>query len=270
MSESTSWAIVDTAAEPELFSMLEQWDPPHVSLYTQPVQEEIGHLAPYLVQINEAVLLWLTRRETAWGILLESKAEMKVLRQHLRKYLHVKIPGEEKPVFFRFYDPRNIWPLLAILSPWEQHAFLGPVEAITTNWKGIQRCENFAALRAKFPAGSTSRRKIMRISSEQMDKLTLIFEQRYVEDLVGKIETWRKGESQIGAQKVGEIFRWLKRQGITDDRSIRGLFYLFHERGCLALENIPENFRVVLCAKEEQGVFKAETLLLQELGNVPL
>ncbi|RLM17872.1 hypothetical protein BIY29_18850 [Brenneria alni] len=270
MSESTSWAIVDAAAEPELFSMLEQLDPPHVSLYAEPVSDEMGRLAPYLVQTNEEVLHWLMLRETPWGILLDSKVDMKVLRQHLRKHLHVQIPGEEKPVFFRFYDPRNIWPLLTILSSWEQHAFLGPIDAIATNWKGMQRRENFAALKAKFHTGSASRRKIMQISQEQMDKLALIFEQRYIEGLVERIEAWGGCDDQTDAQMIGETFRWLKQQGVTDDRSIRGLFSLFYQRGCLALDNIPENFRAVLCAEGEEGVFKAETLLLQELGDVPL
>ncbi|PWC09489.1 DUF4123 domain-containing protein [Brenneria roseae subsp. americana] len=270
MSKMTSWAIVDAAAEPELFSMLEQVDPPHASLYAEPVPEYLGRLAPYLVKAEGVALNWLKQRKTPWGILLESKADMKTLRQHLRKYLHVQIPSEEKPVFFRFYDPRNIWPFLAILSPWEQHTFLGPVETITTNWQGMQRHESFVALREKFHAGSTSRRKIMQISQEQMDKLALIFEQRYIENLVEKIESWNGGNGQVDAQTVGETFRWLKQQGITDDRSIRGLFSLFHTRGCLTTENIPADFRRVLCADGERGVFKAETLLLRELGSVPL
>lgn len=270
MNEAMNWAIVDAAAEPELFSMLEHFDPPNASLYAEPVPEEIGRLAPYLVQINEGSRQWLMQRETPWGIWLESNAEMKVLRQHLRKYLHVQIPDEEKPVFFRFYDPRNIWALLAVLSPWEQHTFLGPVDAIATNWKGELRDERFTALREQFPSGSGSRRKMMRISLEQLDALSLVFEQRYIDGLVERVESWNGHSGQIEAATIGETFRWLKEQGIVDDRSIRGLFSLFYQRGCLELETIPSNFRNVLCAVGEEGAFKAETLLIQELGDVPL
>lgn len=270
MNETMNWAVVDAAAEPELFSMLENCDPPNTSLYAEPVSEEINRLAPYLVQINDGSRQWLMQRKTPWGIWLKSSAEMKALRQHLRKYLHVQIPDEEKPVFFRFYDPRNIWPVLSILSPWEQHTFLGPIEAIATHWKGEQRDEHFAALREQFPSGSGSRRKMMRISREQLDALTLVFEQHYVDGLVEKIEAWREDNEKIEARTVGETFRWLKQQGISDDRSIRGLFYLLCQRGCLAVEQIPEHFKTVLCEPGEEGGFKAETLLIQELGDVPL
>ncbi|WP_174868455.1 DUF4123 domain-containing protein [Pectobacterium polaris] len=270
MSEITRWAIVDAAVEPELFSMLEQLDPPHASLYAEPVPEDIGRLAPHLVRVDDAIIQWLEQRKTPWGIRLESRADMKTLRQHLRKYLHVQIPNEEKPVFFRFYDPRNIWPLLSVLSDWEKHTFLGPIEAIKTNWQGTSQYESFVALRATFQAGCTSRRKIMRFSPEQMGELTLIFEQRYLENLVSKIESSDGENRPIDLQKIGEIFRWLKQQGITDDRSIRGLFSLFHERGCLILEDIPADFKNVLCTEGKKGVFKAETLLLRELGSVPL
>ncbi len=270
MNEAMNWAIVDAAAEPELFTMLELYDPPNASLYAEPIAEDIGRLAPYLVQINEGSRQWLMHRSTPWGIWLESKAEMKALRQHLRKYLHVQIPDEEKPVFFRFYDPRNIWALLQVLSPWEQHTFLGPVDAIATHWKGELRDERFTALREQFPSVSSSRRKMMRISREQLDELSLVFEKRYIDGLVEKIEAWSGHDRKIEAATIAETFRWLKQQGIVDDRSIRGLFSLFYQRGCLALETIPSNFRHVLCAAGEEGGYKAETLLIQELGDVPL
>jgi hypothetical protein len=270
MSETMNWAIVDAAAEPELFSMLERFDPPNASLYAEPIPEEISRLAPYLVQMNDDCRHWLMKRTTPWGIWLESNADMKVLRQHLRKYLHVQIPDEEKPVFFRFYDPRTIWPLLSVLSPWEQHSFLGPVAAMATHWKGVLREARFTALREQFPSGSSSRRKMMRISHEQLDALTLVFEQQYVDELVEKIKTWSEGYEKIEAKTVGETFRWLKLQGITDDRSIRGLFYLFCQRGYFEMEKIPEQFKSVLCVEGEEGAFKAETLLIQELGDVPL
>jgi Fe2+ or Zn2+ uptake regulation protein len=270
MNKTMNWAIIDAAAEPELFSMLELYDPPNASLYSQPIPEEIGRLAPYLVQMNDNCRQWLMQRATPWGIWLESKAEMKLLRQHLRKYLHVQIPDEEKPVFFRFYDPRNIWPLLSVLSPWEKHSFLGPVEAIATHWKRELRDERFTALREQYPLGSGSRRKMMRISHEQLDALTLVFEQQYVDGLVEKIETWSKDGEKIETKTVGETFRWLKQQGIIDDRSIRGLFYLFCQRRCLSVDKMPAPFLNALCNEAEEGTFKAETLLIQELGDVPL
>ena len=270
MRTPVNWAIIDAAAEPALFAMLEDLDPPHASLYADPVPDEIGRLAPWLVQVTPEVQDWLLTRETPWGIFIKSAAEMPALRQHLRKFLHVQIPDEEKPVIFRFYDPRNIWPMLEILTPWDQHSFLGPVEAISTHYKGSERSEDFAALREQYPRGSSSRRKIMKITPLQMEQLGDIFEQRYIDQLIEKMAEWQGNPGTLNADDIGTTFRWLKAQGITDDRSIRGLFRLFYEKQCLTVDAFPPHYKAVLSDEGEEGVYKAESLLIQELGDVPL
>ncbi|MEX6397558.1 DUF4123 domain-containing protein [Providencia hangzhouensis] len=87
-------------------------EPPASCLYSEPIQPEIVSLAPYLVEVTEEVQRWLSTRETPWEIYVYTHATMRELRQHLRKYLMVMIPGQEKPVFWRFYDPRNVWDVL--------------------------------------------------------------------------------------------------------------------------------------------------------------
>lgn len=270
MEATFNWAIVDAGAEPELFSLLEEHNPPAVSLYAEPIAEELARLAPYLLQVNAVSREWLMQRQTPWGFWLKSQATMRELRQHWRKYLHVQIPDEEKPVYFRFYDPRNIWSLLAVLSPWEQHRFLGPVEAIATHWRGETHQQEFAALRAQFPANSGPQHKLMRLSHPQIDALNQAASERYIDELVEKMAAWPSRDQVIDRQHVAETFYWLQQQGITDDRSICGLFYLFCQRGCLAVETLPAEFKAVLCSADEDGAFKAETLLLQELGQLPL
>jgi len=270
MRTPVNWAIIDAAAEPALFTMLDELDPPHACLYADPVPDEIGRLAPWLVQVTSDVHTWLLKRETPWGIVVTSSVEMPALRQHLRKYLHVQIPDEEKPVLFRFYDPRNIWAMLDILPPWDQHSFLGPVETISTRYAGHERTENFAALREQYPRGSGSRRKMMQITSSQMEQLSEIFEQRYIDQLVEKMAEWQVENITIDPDDVANTFRWLKAQGITDDRSIRGLFRLFCHKNCIAVASLPANYKSVLCDDAEEGVYKAESLLIQETGDVPL
>ncbi|WP_049191867.1 DUF4123 domain-containing protein [Serratia marcescens] len=271
MDDVITWAIVDAAAEPEVFTMLEALDPPHTCLYAEPVTEEILNVAPFLILATQDVLTWLKVRRPPWGILLESQANMITLRQHLRKYLHALLPGEKTPVYFRFYDPRNIWPLISVLSPWELHSFLGPINAITTYWQGEERREHFIELRKAFHSQSGSRRKMLQISQEQLDKLTYLFEQRYVETLLSKINSWSEANGEpADAEATGEIYHWLKQQGIDDERSILGLFRLFHQRGYLSMKKWPEGFKNVLSNSGEDGTIKAETLLLRELGYIPL
>lgn len=270
MDDVITWAIVDAAAEPEVFTMLDTLDPPHTCLYAEPVTDEILNVAPFLILATQDVLAWLKVRRPPWGILLESQANMITLRQHLRKYLHVLLPGEKTPVYFRFYDPRNIWPLISVLSPWELHSFLGPINAITTHWQGEERREHFTELRKTFHSQSGSRRKMLQISQVQMDKLNEMFDQRYVKTLVGKINSWSESDSEpANTEATGEIFHWLKKQGIDDERSILGLFRLFHQQGYLTLATLPPEYRTALNDPNEAGVFKAESLLLREMGCLP-
>ncbi|SUJ35200.1 DUF4123 domain-containing protein [Serratia marcescens] len=270
MDDVITWAIVDAAAEPEVFTMLDTLDPPHACLYAEPVSDDILNVAPFLILATQDVLAWLKVRRPPWGMLLESQASMTTLRQHLRKYLHVLLPGEKTPVYFRFYDPRNIWPLISVLSPWELHSFLGPINAITTHWQGEERREHFTELRKSFHSQSGSRRKMLQISQEQLDKLTAVFDQRYVDTLVSRISNWSEaGSEPADAAATGEIYHWLKQQGIDDERSILGLFRLFHQRGYLSLATLPPEYRTALNDPNETGAFKAESLLLREMGCLP-
>ncbi|AYM91222.1 DUF4123 domain-containing protein [Serratia sp. 3ACOL1] len=95
MEEHKLYAIIDGALEADLQLMLERYNPPHCCLYAEPVQPELLELAPWLVMVDQQVEAWLGTRETPWGIYIYSKANIKSLRQHLRKYLHVLLPDQE-------------------------------------------------------------------------------------------------------------------------------------------------------------------------------
>ncbi|EFJ7400522.1 DUF4123 domain-containing protein [Escherichia coli] len=264
------YAIVDGAVEEGLLDFLNEVNPPHCCLYAEPIQPDLVALAPYLVEVVPEVEAWLSVKASPWGIYLTTYSTMNVLRQHLRRYLQVLIPDETKPVLLRFYDPRNIWDFLSVLSEWEKYLFVGPVDKITTFWNGEEKCKTFHEIKDKFPVDSGTRRKIMKVSRAQMDALILIFEERYIESLAEKLKSWGEPPEKINKEIIGSTLQWLRHQGITDDRSIRGLFYLFHSRECLTADTIPEDFRRILGDGDDEGVFKAETLLIRELGNVPL
>ncbi|MGK2895225.1 hypothetical protein [Klebsiella michiganensis] len=111
---------------------------------------------------------------------------------------------------------------------------------------------------------------MLQISQEQLDMLTEVFDQRYVETLVKKINSWSEANSgPANIEATGEIYRWLKQQGIDDERSILGLFRLFHQRGYLTLATLPHKYCTALNDPNEAGVFKAESLLLREMGCLP-
>ncbi|KAA1195091.1 DUF4123 domain-containing protein [Photorhabdus heterorhabditis] len=270
MAEEKRYAVIDGAAEPRLFFILEHFDPPVTCLYDESLQPELLKVAPYLVEVTEKVGLFLAEWGTPWGILLHSQADMKTLRQHLRKYLQVLLPDQAKPVFFRFYDPRNIWDFLSILSDWEIHCFLGPIDKIATNYPGIDRQDSFHAARKQFPRGASSKRKMLSITSEQLEKIQIIFTERYVHKLASCIDEWGRIEGLNYIDYSRTLFTWFRNIGITDDRSIRGLTKLFVLHKYCSIEELPVHYKTLLENDSEPGYLRAEKLLLQELGSVPL
>ncbi|MDX7990714.1 DUF4123 domain-containing protein [Xenorhabdus sp. Reich] len=276
MNQEILYAIIDGAAEPDLFLMLERYDPPSACLYSEPLQPELVEIAPYLVQVDENVKIWLECRKTPWGIFIHSTADMKTLRQHLRKYLQVLLPQQEKPVFFRFYDPRNIWDFLGVLSDWEVHCFLGPITRVTTLCLEKERTDNFVRIREPFPVGATSKRKMLSISPVQLEKIQLIFTERYIEKLANFIPEWlEKAPFDFiphidTVECARQFFAWFSQINITDDRNVRGLLQLFITRHYLSINDLPTAIYAQLTEFNQPGHMRAESLLIQELGQVPL
>ncbi|CDG22410.1 conserved protein of unknown function [Xenorhabdus poinarii G6] len=276
MSQEKLYAIIDGAAESDLFLMLARYDPPSACLYGEPLQPELVEIAPYLVQVTEEVKIWLECCKTPWGIFVHSAADMKTVRQHLRKYLQVLLPQQEKPVFFRFYDPRNIWDFLGVLSDWEVHCFLGPITRITTLYLEEERTDNFAKIREPFPAGATSKRKMLAITDIQLEKIQAVFTARYIKKLASMIPGWlEKAHFDFiphidTVECARQFFDWFNQNGITDDRNVRGLLQLFITRHYLTIDDLPTAIYSQLTEYNQPGHMRAENLLIQEMGQVPL
>ncbi|HIE4757269.1 TPA: DUF4123 domain-containing protein [Proteus mirabilis] len=168
----TCYAIIDAASEPDIFNMLAEYEPPASCLYSEPIQPEVESLAPYLVEATEEVQRWLSQRETPWGIYVYTHATMYELRQHLRKYLMVMIPGQEKPVFWRFYDPRNVWDVLGTFDNWRLHVFLGPISQLKTLLWGDEIVSRFERERRGFPDNAKLGGKLLKFTDSEMELLS--------------------------------------------------------------------------------------------------
>lgn len=172
------YAVIDAASEPDVFSLLDEYNPPACCLYSEPLQPEMADLAPYLVEVSDDVRKWLDTRQTPWGIYLYSAVAMRELRHHLRKFTMVIIPGQEKPVFWRFYDPRNIREILATFDDWRLHTFLGPVTKLETSLWGHKKSDRFEKQRKRYPEQAAMRSMFMKFSAADYAKINTVFEQR--------------------------------------------------------------------------------------------
>lgn len=262
------YAIIDGAVMKDLMDFLSEHNPPHACLYSEPLQPELVGLAPYLLEVTPEVEKWLQWNTYPWGIYLTSKATMRVLRQHLRKYLQVLLPNETKPVIFRFYDPRNIWDFLSVLSDWEKHLFLGDISRIETNYR-LQQDMSFTRLHERYPATQTIKSKLMSISKEQYSLLEIIFERRYVRELTETMRAVSTSINNISITWSGELFNYLRNLGIIDRRSIDELAKSFTINNIFNLDDIPHEYAIILEGTTHPGHYRAEQLLLNVNGVIP-
>lgn len=85
---------------------------------------------PYLVQTdpNGAFLKWLEQNESQdWGWAAISSASFEVVFAHCQSLIQVTMPSQ-KSVFFRFWDPRFLEPLVAAVPEQDKRSLMGPVE----------------------------------------------------------------------------------------------------------------------------------------------
>ncbi|MBP6082018.1 MAG: DUF4123 domain-containing protein [Providencia sp.] len=302
----TCYAIIDAAAEPEVFNLLAEFEPPASCLYSEPVQPEIAELAPYLVEATEDVKNWLNQRETPWGMYVYTQATMRELRQHLRKYLMVMIPGQEKPVFWRFYDPRNVWGILGTFDNWRLHVFLGPITQLKTVLWGEETASRFERERRNYPENAKLGGKLMKFTDSEMlmlsqqkialltAKMALFFihaTERYqtpkvhvpIDELVEqtiynpKILSLKYFTTNLCNEKTWEFyFEYAKKvidvcheHDINHDKPI-GLFcYLlaFHE--IYSVELIPSEWHVILSTPNARDFYKIEKLSMTLMDTIP-
>lgn len=130
--EGCVYAVLDGAGIPDLRDKLYSLRPDAVCLYPGELEPDMAAVAPYLVRLerDDAFTKWLLEKgwRNAWGIFAVSDAELPALQQHFRRHLIV-YNREGRPMFFRFYDPRVLEPVLAKYRPRELQNFFGPVSS---------------------------------------------------------------------------------------------------------------------------------------------
>ena len=271
------YAIVDGAVEEGLLDFLQEKNPPHCCLFPPPVQPDLEALAPWLVEVTPEVTTWLDTKETPWGIYVSSYSKIHVVLQHFRRCLWVNIPERSKPVLFRFYDPRNIWSLVSVLTPRELLLFIDPIDKISTWYAGEEREDNFSSHRRpdarRIPSENNT---ILTFSHRQYENLSRQAQNNYIQKLTQYIHNYYASSNYFSAKDYAYInrqaegyFLFCQSLDITDDRSVRGIVFLLLNNTITDSANIPQQWLDILSNKERPAHNRVEMLLLQELGFIP-
>ncbi|EMX1684577.1 DUF4123 domain-containing protein, partial [Escherichia coli] len=251
-----------------LLDFLNEVNPPHCCLYAEPIQPDLVALAPYLVEVVPEVEAWLRDKASPWGIYLTTYSTMNVLRQHLRRYLQVLIPDETKPVLLRFYDPRNIWDFLSVLSEWEQHIFLYNIQSIATFYQ-TKEFESFSELHKKYPDSGVIKKKLIVINKDQYKNLEIISQEKYINSLTTFMTELSDKDPIICYRWARELFYHFCELNIVDRRSIECLTILMIDSKIYNVHDIPLNYQEILSDTNTPGHYRAERLLLSIYGKIP-
>jgi hypothetical protein len=126
------WAILDACDEPEVPRRARALGPERAScLWEAPRRDDDLAVAPFLVHLDALTLDWLVGElwPKPWGILAVAQSDLRSLRRHFRRFLTVHDP-DDRPVYFRFYDPRVLRPFLDASTRKEIAELLGPCQAL--------------------------------------------------------------------------------------------------------------------------------------------
>ncbi len=126
---SPRFALLDTIRSRRIHVLLRESPAPWRSLYDGPQGDALAEAAPALVELERDPQLvqalvqegWDAR----WGLYLSAPAgrDLDAVRQHLRKFLRVKVGLET--VYFRFYDPRVFATFMPTCTAEERRELLG-------------------------------------------------------------------------------------------------------------------------------------------------
>ncbi|MFY3769367.1 hypothetical protein AHYW_000246 [Providencia manganoxydans] len=300
----TCYAIIDAASEPDIFTMLEELDPPASCLYSEPIQPEIAELAPYLVEATPEVRKWLSQRDTPWGIYVYTQATMRELRQHLRKYLMVMIPGQDKPVFWRYYDPRNVWDVLSTFDNWRLHTFLGPIKKLETQLWGEHEESDFELERRRYPESVKQSGKLMKFTASQYADIEGVFERQFIRRISYfflnarvsiidedesfcldewivkaferpplnsvKLDQYYSDQSQVISWEMAyALVSFCQANGIHDKHSYMLLCYTLITYRIYRFEDVPEDWLNAMSSSEGVPHFRVEQFVQHQLGFLP-
>lgn len=206
------YAVIDGSNTPGLLGHLQTYPMEYSCLYNEPLQEDLREFSPYLVELslsqNDNFKQWLNSlgKSSHWGICFFSKAEFLELRRHLRKYTYAKIPNQEKPVMFRYYDPRVFWRVVEILDNYQLNQLLGPIDTVVSFLDEKLKENNFSERRNNIDISYQRPTSLLTFSEKQFKQLNAYYQNEYEIKLGDYMIAHLPNSSLLDQEEVN--FKW--------------------------------------------------------------
>lgn len=128
-----AYALIDASQDPMIAVMLEAFDSPARCLFDGDVGEDLGEVAPWLVELTrfDDAWDWFVDKGYGknWGILLHSRLELPRLKTQLKRFL--KITDEKgESFFFKYYRPKHLNAYLPVFDDVQTASFLKGIETV--------------------------------------------------------------------------------------------------------------------------------------------
>lgn len=124
-----TYLLLNAAASPDIAVCLDGFSPAYRSLFDTSILDDLGHVAPYLVQvdIHSDVLDWWLEDGymKQWGIIIRSSLSLIPLSRHFKKF--TKVTNAGKTYFFRFYQPKTFNHFIPNLTQEQLAEFFSPL-----------------------------------------------------------------------------------------------------------------------------------------------
>jgi hypothetical protein len=128
-----AYALIDASQSPDIAVLLEAFDSPARCLFDADVGEDLGEVAPWLVELTRFDDAWDWYVEEGygknWGILIHSRLELARLKTQLKRFL--KITDEKgESFFFKYYRPKHLNAFLPVFDTVQLASFMKGIETI--------------------------------------------------------------------------------------------------------------------------------------------
>jgi hypothetical protein len=128
-----AYALIDASQSPDIAVLLEAFDSPARCLFDGDVGEDLGEVAPWLVELTRFDDAWDWYVEEGygknWAILIHSRLELPRLKTQLKRFL--KITDEKgESFFFKYYRPKHLNAYLPVFDEVQMTSFMKGIETI--------------------------------------------------------------------------------------------------------------------------------------------
>lgn len=272
------FAVVCNGSAEGLQEALAEFDPPAACLYNEPIDPNTFRNAPFLIEVTESFKPWLAAQTTPWGLYLITGKEISFnqLRQHLRRYTYAKIPSEEVPVLFRFYDPRFFWNFVEVIDDWNLHAMLGPIEIVASHYGELKQA-HFEERRKKYPKNIKMRGMFLTLTQAQEEALNGVATDGFKLKLYNHLlDLYHKNVTDKGNVNIPEpevettldllsqdIFDFCISEEIKDSRSIKMFADILMRHYIYQFQDIPSVWvdKLRVNAEGEVGEYRMRMLI---------